>query len=140
MKKFMLFCLMALGTMVSFTSCSDDDDNDIEQGEVSGKASFKESGDKMVATWSASYGTLSVKMVWTSTFNGNTLKSSVTEYTYPTADLAKQHYQDALEEGEKVSIKGNTVTEDMTEYYAEYDKDQMRVIMKQAVDEMNRHQ
>ena len=134
MKKFMLFCLMALGTMVSFTSCGDDDDKDIEQGDINvGKANFQESGDKMVATWTLSYGSnLSVKIVWTSTFSGNTLKSSIMEYTYPSADMAKIAYQELQEEGEKVSISGKTVKYDVTDEFKDYGKDEMRIIMQES--------
>ena len=146
MKKLMLFCLMALGSMLAFTACGDDDDDVLDdiinggQEVVIGKAEFTETANQLVLKYTTGVGGISVSTIWTCDFNGETLIKSTTASTYPSDALAKVGYEEAVTVygSSKANRSGKTVTVDTTEDFADMTKDLIRATMQAMKDEYGR--
>lgn len=148
MKKYFYLCLIALGCMIGFTACGDDDDDisteDFENGDVTGiKCTIKDNGKTLVMTITGKINGASASSVITCTFDGTSddamcIKAEQVD-TYPNATIAKAAYDEEVEEygSEGVKLSGNKVIIDLTEDLSEYNKAQVRAIMemeKQAIE------
>lgn len=145
MKKYLFLALMVAFSSLAFTACGDDDDDkvspeDIENLDFKYTADFKESGNQMILTVKGTAAGVTMTQVWTATFNGDVLASFIISETYPNETLAKAAYQEYMEDKEKVSISGKTITRDWTEEYAELDRATMRIMLQSIAEEIkNQH-
>lgn len=120
MKKYFYLCLIALGCMIGFTACDDDDDDvtleDLENAEsTDAKCTIKDNGTTLVLTVTAKYDGVSASSVTTATFNGKSddaicIKAEEVD-TYPNESIAKEMYEEAVEEdgAENVKLSGKKV-------------------------------
>ena len=145
MKKYLFLALMVAFSSLAFTACGDDDDDkvspeDIENLDFKYTTDFKESGNQMILTVKGTAAGVTMTQVWTATFNGDMLASFIISETYPNETLAKAAYQEYMEDKEKVSISGKTITRDWTEEYAELDRATMRIMLQSIAEEIkNQH-
>lgn len=145
MKKYLFLALMVAFSSLAFTACGDDDDDkvspeDIENLDFKYTTDFKESGNQMILTVKGTAAGVTMTQVWTATFNGDVLASFIISETYPNETLAKAAYQEYMEDKEKVSISGKTITRDWTEDYAELDRATMRIMLQSIAEEIkNQH-
>jgi hypothetical protein len=145
MKKYLFLALMVAFSSLAFTACGDDDDDkvspeDIENLDFKYTTDFKESGNQMILTVKGTAAGVTMTQVWTATFNGDVLASFIISETYPNETLAKAAYQEYMEDKEKVSISGKTITRDWTEEYAELDRATMRIMLQSIAEEIkNQH-
>lgn len=145
MKKYLFLALMVAFSSLAFTACGDDDDDkvrpeDIENLDFKYTTDFKESGNQMILTVKGTAAGVTMTQVWTATFNGDVLASFIISETYPNETLAKAAYQEYMEDKEKVSISGKTITRDWTEDYAELDRVTMRIMLQSIAEEIkNQH-
>ena len=136
---------MVAFSSLAFTACGDDDDDkvspeDIENLDFKYTTDFKESGNQMILTVKGTAAGVTMTQVWTATFNGDVLASFIISETYPNETLAKAAYQEYMEDKEKVSISGKTITRDWTEEYAELDRATMRIMLQSIAEEIkNQH-
>lgn len=141
MKKYLFLALMVAFSSLAFTACGDDDDDkvspeDIENLDFKYTTDFKESGNQMILTVKGTAAGVTMTQVWTATFNGDVLASFIISETYPNETLAKAAYQEYMEDKEKVSISGKTITRDWTEDYAELDRATMRIMLQSIAEEI----
>lgn len=145
MKKYLFLALMVAFSSLAFTACGDDDDDkvspeDIENLDFKYTTDFKESGNQMILTVKGTAAGVTMTQVWTATFNGDVLASFIISETYPNETLAKAAYQEYMEDKEKVSISGKTITRDWTEDYADLDRATMRIMLQSIAEEIkNQH-
>ena len=145
MKKYLFLALMVAFSSLAFTACGDDDDDkvspeDIENLDFKYTTDFKESGNQMILTVKGTAAGVTMTQVWTATFNGDVLASFIISETYPNETLAKAAYQEYMEDKEKVSISGKTITRDWTEDYADFDRATMRIMLQSIAEEIkNQH-
>jgi hypothetical protein len=144
MKKYLFLALMVAFSSLAFTACGDDDDKvrpeDIENLDFKYTTDFKESGNQMILTVKGTAAGVTMTQVWTATFNGDVLASFIISETYPNETLAKAAYQEYMEDKEKVSISGKTITRDWTEEYAELNRATMRIMLQSIAEEIkNQH-
>lgn len=145
MKKYLFLALMVAFSSLAFTACGDDDDDkvspeDIENLDFKYTTDFKESGNQMILTVKGTAAGVTMTQVWTATFNGDVLASFIISETYPNETLAKAAYQEYMEDKEKVSISGKTITRDWTEEYADLDRATMRIMLQSIAEEIkNQH-
>ncbi len=145
MKKYLFLALMVAFSSLAFTACGDDDDDkvspeDIENLDFKYTTDFKESGNQMILTVKGTAAGVTMTQVWTATFNGDVLASFIISETYPNETLAKAAYQEYMEDKEKVSISGKTITRDWTEEYADLDRATMRIMLQHIAEEVkNQH-
>lgn len=145
MKKYLFLALMVAFSSLAFTACGDDDDDkvspeDIENLDFKYTTDFKESGNQMILTVKGTAAGVTMTQVWTATFNGDVLASFIISETYPNETLAKAAYQEYMEDKEKVSISGKTITRDWTEEYAELNRATMRIMLQSIAEEIkNQH-
>lgn len=145
MKKYLFLALMVAFSSLAFTACGDDDDDkvspeDIENLDFKYTTDFKESGNQMILTVKGTAAGVTMTQVWTATFNGDVLASFIISETYPNETLAKAAYQEYMEDKEKVSISGKTITRDWTEDYADLDRATMRIMLQHIAEEVkNQH-
>ena len=137
MKKFLFMCMMALGCMTAFTACGDDDDDpvieDVQGG--GGKVStsnlkIEDNGNQLVGSFdmSAAGATINVKI--TATFQNERCVSMIEELTYPSESMAKASLAGYQKDGEKVTLKGRTITVDVSEDCAGFDKNMVRTMIE----------
>ena len=136
MKKFIICCLMAFVCTPLFTACGDDDDDNnngenIENPDVKiGKASLDESANKLVLTYYMTYMNVSVKEVMTCIFENDICVEATLVETFPNEASAKLSYEAAINEGERATVNGKTVTIDMTEEYAGMKKSEVKLALQ----------
>ena len=126
MKKFFYLCMIALGCMVGFTACGDDDDDEpkVENGEAQiASVIIKDNGTTMTLTVTATQNGQVATAVTTCTFDGSSndalcIKAEQVA-TFPSEAWAKQSWEEDYDAEEKASgklkLSGRTIIQDLTE-------------------------
>ena len=140
MKKF--FTILAIAAMAlcnfTLTSCeSEEDEKQIEEVKTDyGTATITESSDELVMSMDI-MGLYQVEVV--AKFKKDKCNSMVEKITFASEALAKMVYaeleEEAKEEGYKVSIKGATITVDVTKEAEGLSKQEVKAMMMEIIKE-----
>ena len=137
MKKFLFMCMMALGCMTAFTACGDDDDDPIIEdvqgggGKVStSNLKIEDNGNQLVGSFDMSTVGATINVKITATFQDESCVSMIEELTYPSESMAKASFAGYQKDGEKATLNGRTITVDLSEDCAGFDKNMVRTMIE----------
>lgn len=152
MKKFFYLCMIALGCMVGFTACGDDDDDlnydDLENlTPTDVKADLKDNGNSLVITYVVSAGNIKASVQGTYKFDGSSDNANFVSgqlvYTYPNETIARQAYESDYDEWEKseglVRLSGKQIIEDDSEEYEGMTKAEVKEYLQMMVNYIKNH-
>ncbi len=136
MKKFFLFCLMALTCTTTFIACGDDDDDPILDGTENidaqvTKAEMKDNGNQLILTYVMRISTYQATIKWICNFDNDQIcTSSTEEWTWPNEQIAKSDEEESKAQGENVKRNGKTVIHDVSDQYAGTEKNVIKEQME----------
>lgn len=132
MRFFTLLCAVMMSfALASCNKTGEPDGPNNPNGDVIGGnyevGVWYEEGNNLIYVLEYDYYIYSYKVKWTLTFDDNDLCiKSICEYTFNDATIAQAFYEDMLAAGDDVTKSGNTITEDVTEYYAGMSKEDIK--------------
>jgi len=139
MKKLFFLCMLVMGC-ATFVACGDDDDDEkvekIDPINTVTDAVISEKGNQLVLTYTQTIKEIDVTITnkLTCTFQNDRCVSAIYETTYPTEQIARMSYEDAInEEPDKrdyYSLNGKVVIYDMTSEFEGLDKATVKRMMQ----------